>query len=593
MCGIFGAWVPNRRWKQADVQRAIDSLSHRGPDGAGYYCDDGVLLGNTRLAIQDITHGDQPMYSEDRQIVVVQNGEIYNFVELRAELKQRGVMFKTRCDTEVILRLYEAGGVDALTRCHGMFAIALFDCREQKLHLIRDRLGVKPLFAQVIDDGIIFASEIKTLRTLVATKARINQTALSHYLSFNYVPPPLTLFEGIEHVPPGSRWTRSMQGLEQVQWYSLESLKPQIQPAQEWDHTFLETLRTATERRLRSDAPVGAFLSGGLDSSSVVAQMAALTERPVQAFVIGFDDPRYDETAYARAAASRFGAQLMAQTMQPDLLDAWRDAIYYCDQPHGDISFLPTWQVSRFAGESVKVVLTGDGGDELFGGYSKYQKFFEQSQTVWKTNDAFLQAYWPSMTLFSDAEKRRLFAPTLRAVVDDMPSQQVIASLLARFPNQDRINQALLIDTLLLLPGNNLVKPDRMGMAASIEARSPYLDTSMLELAFQTPGTDKIRQGITKFGMKRALAPALGDALTYRAKQMFTVPVGEWFRTSRYAFGQYWLGRVSEMPFFERDFVRRIWTEHQTKSQDRTREIRALIALALWVDVFEVELETS
>lgn len=589
MCGIFGGYrFDSKRWTR--IERAISSLRHRGPDDSGFFESDRVLLGNTRLAIQDIRLGHQPFESDNKQVVVVQNGEIYNHIELRRELERSGVKFKTDCDTEVILRLYEKEGLEFVSRLNGMFAIAIYDARDERLHLIRDRLGVKPLFLAEYAGNYGFASEIKTIFGLLDMPARLNSQALSDYLSFNYVPPPETMFLGVHHVPPGFIVTLGSDGMSSKCWWSLASEPADIVGSDEcWGDELLDILMDATRIRLRSDAPIGAFLSGGLDSSTVVALASRITEERLPTFSIGFHDSLFDETPYASLAASRFNADLTTSYVDQDMLDRWPRATYFCDQPHGDVSFLPTWRVSELAAGQVKVVLTGDGGDELFAGYSKYLDFYSKfSHSEGGSPKDFASMYWPYLTLFDDQEKRRLIHPDLVAKQSCRESIDLVRDIEKRYSKLDPINKALLVDTFLLLPGNNLVKPDRMGMAASLEARSPFLDYRIVELAFRLHGSLKLSSTETKLSLKRVVSPLIGDDLAYRKKQMFTVPVGQWFKTDRKDYCSKHLRSLAERGMVHRESVSRIFDQHISGEVNRTRELRALVALDHWCDQFNV-----
>ena len=584
MCGIFGGFGSGVQW--SSVENYGELLAHRGPDDAGFFSDDLACLGNTRLAIQDLDNGHQPFVSDCGQVVVVQNGEIYNHNDLRRQLEELGEIFATTCDTEVILRGYLRQGLAFTNKLNGMFAIAIFDRRTSSLHLIRDRLGVKPLFFTEFEGRYAFGSEIKVVLAISGRKPELDERSLSDYLSFNYVPPPRTMFRHIEHVKPGHIITLSERGLEEIVWWNLSDIGIEYRCySHHWEEEFNALLLDATRIRLAADVEVGAFLSGGLDSSSVVGAATEFSVNPLKVFSIGFDDEQFNELPYAQLAARQFSAEIHSRVTTPDLLDKWRSALYYCDQPHGDISFLPTWQVAELASSYVKVVLTGDGGDELFGGYEKYLRLGMDPVLNNLEDHEFIKHYWHDLTLFSDTEKESL---TALAETREAANESVghIERVVSETRHQDKINQMLLMDTRILLPGNNLVKPDRMGMAASLEARSPYLDYRMVEFAFRTAGTMKLAGGLTKSCLKKALAKKLGPELTYRKKQMFTVPVGEWFKTTRREFCQDQLNLLKSTGWFDPKFIDEIFIQHVSGRRNRTRELRALVALQLWRDVF-------
>jgi asparagine synthase (glutamine-hydrolysing) len=586
MCGIFG--YSNRTGKSLGTStlRAMgQAIEHRGPDDHGVFAGDGVALGNQRLSIIDVAGGHQPFVSDDGKVVVVQNGEIFNYIELAKEVALAGNPCRSGSDTEVLLRLYELHGIDFIDRLNGMFAIAIHDGRIDTLHLVRDRIGVKPLY--IYDDGdmVIFASEIKAMLPAMARRPGMDKEAVHHYLTFNYVPPPLTIYEGVRHLMPGHRVEITARGAEYFRYWDLADVEPVHGRSEaDWIEEFKYILDDAVRLRMRSDVPFGAFLSGGVDSSTIVGMMARHQSEPVKTFCIGFDDPRFDESQFAQAAADRFGTSHVMQRVDPDMLAFWPQATYYCDQPHGDVSFLPTYRVSQLAVEHVKVVLTGDGGDELFAGYDKHRDFFADASLP-DDDEAFFRRYFDSISLFDHAAKGNLYNPAAQARLNGIDSYGMAAGWFAKVPHQDRVNQALFLDMQLLLSGNNLVKPDRMGMAVSLEARTPFLDYRMMEFAFRMPGDLKLKDGVTKYLYKKAVAPLIGEDLAYRKKQMFTVPVGEWFKTRLKEYCRHHLDSVSQRTgMFESAQVEKLWSEHMTGAANNTREIRALIALDHWVE---------
>lgn len=581
MCGIYGYFDRQQRpMNPVMLQSMAEAIQHRGPDGHGNWHCQGKALGNQRLAILDPEGGQQPFFSHDQKIVVVQNGEIFNFVELAAQLKTMGVTCQTQCDTEVILRLYETYGMDFVPMLNGMFAIAIYDSRKDAMFLIRDRVGEKPLY--IHDDGkrLLFGSEIKSLLRGGAPN-QTNYEALDAFLTYNFVPPPRTMFQGIEHVMPG-HWIRvSRTGTEIHQWWNLAAIEAEDRPEPEWIEMFNETLADAVRLRLRADVPFGAFLSGGVDSSSVVGHMANQLANPVKTFCIGFHEARFDESAHAAEAAQRFHTEHVMERVDANLLDNWPRAIWHCDQPHGDISFLPTLRVSELAVRHVKMVLTGDGADELFAGYDKYQQFFADPTAFRCGESEFRQRYHENLSMFDDVGRQRVcgsWKPQAQVARD------TLHNVLDAVPHMDRVNQALYVDMMLLLPGNNLVKPDRMSMAVGLETRAPFLDHRMMELAFRIPGHLKLRNGETKYIYKKAVAPLIGKQLAYRSKQMFTVPVGEWLKNGLSGYSQDMLTspRVRARDLFVGSEVSSMLERHQSGQQNFTRELRALIAVELW-----------
>lgn len=591
MCGIFGYFS----FESGDVcehllGRMAKSIRHRGPDAAGNYTDTRAALGNTRLSILDLQdRSNQPQFSGDGNVVVVQNGEIYNFIELREELEALGAIFKTTGDTEVLVHAYVLFGPNFVTKLNGMFAIAIYDRQAETVWLYRDRLGVKPLYisGNLGTKRLWFASEIKALLE-AGIEARPNYDALAQFMALNYVPQPATAFEGIVHLPPASMAKVSEKGIEISQYWSLDDVEPDVDMTQEDARAeFLALLHDATQIRMRSDADFGAFLSGGLDSSSVVGMMSRIQGGPVRTFSIGFDDQRFDETKYAQMASNLFGTLHKSETMDPQMTSMWPKFIWHADQPHGDVSFIPMGQVSQLAAQDVKMVLTGDGGDELFAGYDKYRAFFGSGRTHNLAPD-WASDFVRQSGLLLDDEPDLLLRGVLRDGFFDADPYRALRNPIERAGQQDPINRVLLAETKTLLPGNNLVKPDRMAMAHSLEVRSPFLDYRMAEFAFRVPGDYKLREGVTKAFIKDAVEPMLGAELTRRKKQMFTVPVGEWFREKLEGFSRALLfdGRFASRGIIDAEIVKNMVEQHVDGTANYTRQIRAMISLEIWFRIF-------
>jgi asparagine synthase (glutamine-hydrolysing) len=589
MCGIFGYFDSNKNLLEPTLLQAMgDAIVHRGPDGFGCYHDqdNAVAVGNQRLAILDVEHGQQPFISDDEQVIVVQNGEIFNHVELAQNLAKDGYPCQTHCDTEVILRIYKRDGIEGVSSLNGMFAIAIYDKRIDALYLVRDRVGEKPFYYSNENGCVLFASEIKSILKC-SGRPELNPQALNQFMAFNFVPPPLTMFKGIQHVMPGHWLKITRQGVEQTCWWDLSKVKREEHSQSEWIESFNEILDDAVRIRLRSDVPFGAFLSGGVDSSSVVGLMSHHLKEPVNTFCIGFDDPKYDESPFAQDAADRFHTHHVMQKVESNLIDLWPMATYHCDQPHGDVSFLPTYKVASLAAKQVKMVLTGDGADELFAGYDKYLHFFTSEMEQF-TEKEFQKSYMDNISLFTTEGRQQLFATDFAEQIDNLEVFDVLQPLYDKASDMDRINQALYIDMMLLLPGNNLVKPDRMGMAVSLENRAPFLDYRMVELAFAMPGELKLHEGVTKYIYKKAVTPLIGEELAYRKKQMFTVPVGEWFKTDLADMCNDLLlsNQTRERCVFNYDYVLELLEKHCAGEENNTREIRALMAIEIWFRKF-------
>ncbi len=590
MCGIFGYFdQQGRSLTSAQLQTMGDVINYRGPDGQGVFSEPGLALGNQRLAILDVEHGQQPFVSDDKQIVVVQNGEIFNHVELADELKGSRFECQTHCDTEVLLRLYQQHGIDFVSKLNGMFAIAIWDNNQKALYLIRDRVGEKPLHYHYVDERLTFGSEIKSILAAGIDK-KLDHNALDSFLSFNYVVPPSTLFSGVKHVMPGTYIKATAQGIEEVRWWDLASIELQQKTETQWINEFNDILDDAVRIRLRADVPFGAFLSGGVDSSSVVGLMSKHMSQPVKTFTIGFHDEKFDESPFAALAATRFGTEHVVEKVEANLLDLWPKATYHCDQPHGDVSFLPMYRVAELASRKVKMVLTGDGADELFAGYDKYKSFFADDYAQSMSESEFRTRYLDNISLFKPDAKSALYSENLKQHVAKDNAASYVAPLFVKSQHMDRLNQALYIDTMLLLPGNNLVKPDRMGMAVSIENRAPFLDYRMVELAFSMPGELKLQQGETKYIYKKAVADLIGTDLTYRKKQMFTVPISEWLKhdMKEMVLDLLLSEKTLARELFNKEYVSTLYADHCNGSANNTREIRALMALEIWFREFKV-----
>lgn len=583
MCGIYGYASLHDQASTVSREAMGDSLRHRGPDESGFLDAGFALVGNQRLAVIDVEHGKQPFVSECGNVAVVQNGEIYNYRELGSEVVARGADLRTGSDTEVLLHLYLQYGADFVQKLNGMFAIAIIDKRSRSLFLFRDRVGVKPLFVAEHEGQLLFASEIKALLA-AGLPAKIDQTALDLYLSFNFVPPPYTAVYGVTHLEPGSMLEVRAGSVEKKRWWNLADYG--VETGQTIDSAasnVLDLLQDAVALRMRCDVPYGAFLSGGIDSSTVVGLMSRLRQDPIATYSIGFDDERFDESPFAQEASSRFGTRNNLRKLQPDCFESWPEAIYYCDQPHGDVSFVPTLKLSELAAPEVKVVLTGDGGDELFAGYDKYLRLFESRSAGGKTQ-SFEEDLLSSLTLFGRELKENLLGRQATGVSEAM-ALDYIASLTSQVPEFDEINKALFVDCRMLLPGNNLVKPDRMAMSRSLEARTPFLDYRMVQLAFSMPGDFKLRNAETKHVLKKAVSGLIGENLTYRRKQMFTVPVGEWFKSHLQQYMRDVLGcdGLAGRGLFRPEAIGKMMDEHTEGSANRTRELRALMALEIWI----------
>ena len=591
MCAIFGTFSFDE--SKISINTLIDManiLDHRGPDASGFHTDGFSAIGNCRLSIIDLSESsNQPIYSDDNNISVVQNGEIYNYIELKQELIFLGHSFKTEGDTEVILKSYEEWGPNFVKKLNGMFSIAIFDEKKKRLFLYRDRLGVKPLYIHGDKDTgrLWFASEIKALLK-AGIKPEPNIFSIAQFLALNYIPSPHTAFNGISHLEPGHILEVSEDSMKLSKYWDLSEIEVNKKMSYEDAKVnILDMLDDATRIRMRSDAPYGAFLSGGLDSSSVVGFMDKHKSESIRTFSMGFSDSRFDETKYAEMASHRFNTIHTKEIMEYNAASMWPKFIWHTDQPHGDISFIPTYMVSSLAANETKMVLTGDGGDELFAGYTKYIDFFN-NKSINREEINWEKRYAVDSGLLLKESASIFLAGELKDAFIDSDPYKAVTSKIEEVPHQDSINKILYAETSVLLPGNNLVKPDRMAMANSLEVRSPYLDYRLAELAFSIPGDFKLKDGITKSILKDALEPMLGTELTHRKKQMFTVPVGEWFKTNLKNYCEEILfdGKLGARGIINEEELKKAFKDHCEGQKNYTREIRAFISLEIWFRVF-------
>jgi len=556
----------------------IDAIRHRGPDGDGFHLADGVGLGMCRLSIIDLAGGNQPLCDESGEVLVIQNGEIYNYLELRQDLIAAGHHLGTVSDTEVIAHLYEEDPLEFPKRLNGMFAIAVFDRRRRRLTLVRDRLGKKPLFVYRDNEKVVFASEIKALLAGGLVRPHVNTTGVHDFLSFNFVPLPETMFQEVRHVPPGFMLLVEDQVVSERRYWKLQIDRPEA-----WDDArqaaFSDLLQDSVALRLRSDVPVGIFLSGGVDSSSIAWATSHANRKPVRAFSIGFAGAEYDETGTAGLLSEALGIPLDVVEAAEELLRDLSAVMWHCDQPHGDASFLPMLRLAQKAREHVKVVLTGEGADELLGGYTWHADGPYSSTRPWSS----VRERFEANAVFRHEEKVRLYAGELTGLAS-RDSAALIRQVLDETAAADPVNQTMLVDVAVLLPGNNLVKADRMGMAHGVELRSPFLDYRFVEFAFTIGGAVKIRDGFGKWPLRKAMEERIPKATAWRAKQMFAVPMREWLRDQ----GRPLLETVINAPaapldrWFDRRELRRIVDEHVSGAADHTRKLRAIVALDLW-----------
>jgi len=632
MCGIAGVLLPQATLPRAALEARLwamtQSVRHRGPDDQDIWTDGLAGLVQARLAVIDLSPAsNQPIASQDGSVWLTFNGEIYNFAEIRVDLEKLGYVFRSRGDAEVIANGWHAWGPRIFDRMRGMFALALWDRRSRRLILARDRLGKKPLYYAPTSGGLLFGSEIKALLTWPGLARTANLTAIDHYLSLQYVPAPETAFTGIFRVPaahylvvspdPEGRW----RDMELVRYWRLPepSTVRAGRPTEELERELVAHLEEAVRLRLISDVPLGAFLSGGIDSASVVAMMARVGGGRVKTFTIGFGDPRFDETRYARMVADRYGTEHEEFIVEPDAVAILPRLVWHYGEPFADPSAIPTYYVSEMARRKVTVALNGDGGDEAFLGYSRYQAMRHLAQLdrlpEWsRLALARLLAYAPA------GLQRELKLPRIRDVLEASAgrAEQRYAGTIVFFADRDKeagygeamraqlghsaldllapyfaaagglVAGANWADLHTYLPDDLMVKVDVASMAHGLETRSPLLDHVLLEWAAGIPVDVKMAGGRTKALFKRAMEPYLPREVIYRKKMGFGMPIDEWLRAELkpLAYDTLLSKRARERGLMRPDYVRRLLDEHCSGRRDHHTRLWALLMLELWFEMW-------
>src|SRR3989441_415383 len=615
MCGIAGIMSFNGRPVSSEEMGAMcTAMVHRGPDNEGFYIGPGVGLGRRRLSCIDLQTGPQPVHNEDGTIWVVFNGEIYNFRELRTQLQGLGHSFNTATDTEAIVHLYEEYGQRCVEHLRGMFAFALWDDRLKLLLLARDRLGIKPLYYAEVGGRLLFASELKAILQVPEVERSVKWRAVSHLFTGLTTPPAESIIEGVCKLEPGHLLIASPGKDPQTERYWEVRFEPDYSRSEEdYAEELRERLEESVALHLVSDVPLGAFLSGGLDSSSVVATMARLTSSPVKTFSIGFTDEDYNELHYARLVAQRFGTDHHELILEPNVVDILEDLAWYLDEPFGDPSAIPTFMVSKLAADHVTVVLSGDGGDELFAGYDKYlvegrERRFRFVPTRIRRLFGLLSRLMPegmrgrnllrhfslpeaercldAVTLFRLEDKQKLFRKeAFERLSHDDPFRPEAEELTHGAGHWLTKLQSL--DLKRYLPLDILTKVDRMSMAHSIETRVPLLDHKLVEFAATIPPELQLRSGTTKYIFKQAMRGILPDEIIDRPKHGFAVPLGRWFRGQLGDFVRDLL--LSETSrgrgIFNTAYIEQLVQRH-AKGRDRDLQLWTLISFELWCRTF-------
>lgn len=615
MCGIVGIFdtIGKREISHDVLSRMNESQHHRGPDEGGLHVEPGLGLGHRRLAIIDLSSGHQPLFNEDHSVVVVFNGEIYNFVELMPELQALGHTFRTHCDTEVIVHAWEEWGEKCAERFRGMFAFALWDRNKQTLFMARDRFGVKPLFYALLDDGqLIFGSELKALTAHAQLRRDMDVFAIEEYFAYGYIPEPRTIYKQAQKLLPGHTLTIKMGN-------------PLPQPAQYWDMPFqsigpisiedaqvelIERLREAVKIRLVSEVPLGAFLSGGVDSSAVVAMMAELSSEPVNTCSIAFNDPAFNESEFAAMVANRYHTNHHVETVDNDdygLIDTLA-ALY--DEPYADSSAIPTYRVCQLAKKRVTVALSGDGGDENLAGYRRYRwhlyeermrsilpdtlrqplfgflghiypkadwapKVFRAKSTFEALGRDAVAGYFHSVSVMGDALRLKLFSDSFKRELQGYRAVEVLRRHDANAPHDDPVSRVQYLDMKTYLVGDINTKVDRASMAHSLEVREPLMDHKLMEWVSGLPRSFKLKGREGKYVFKKALEPHLPHDVLYRPKMGFAVPLASWFRGPlKQRVRDAVLGQtLAGTGIFNMGFLREMVDQHQSGLRDYSASI--------------------
>ncbi|MEQ9265695.1 MAG: asparagine synthase (glutamine-hydrolyzing) [Balneolaceae bacterium] len=584
MCGIFG--IIEKTGKEIDsteMQIMHKAQFHRGPDHFGYLKNENIFLGNNRLSIIDLSNGNQPFYSADGNIAVLQNGEIFNYLELKEELVRDGVEFRTNSDTEVILKLYERFGMQMVNRLNGMFSIVILDKKKQQLFLIRDRFGLKPLFYHKGNEKFSFSSEIKSILEL-GVDTGLNIEAMFSFLRYNFVAGKESIFKNIFNVSPGHylKLDTVSGELNEVKWWDQEKELDRFSSLLTSKNAIeltRETIFDAIKIRMRSDVEYSAFLSGGIDSSIIVSQMNKITDEKFNTFTIGFEGSKFDESEFANSVASQLNVNHRCESFSTNILDYWDKVLYHTEQPHGDVSFIPLFLLSRFASEKDRVVLTGDGADEIFGGYEKYLEYDNSKD--------FKELYTTQSTLFSDNEILDLYQN------GSVLPEGSIAKIIESDPmfKSDIIkgsrNKAMYMDTVFLLPYNNLIKPDRMGMAHSIELRTPFMDYRVVSLALAINSSYKLKGEITKSILRETFKSGIPDKVYQRKKQKFIVPLDENRKNIELFYSSFKNSDLYKLGIYSDKFLKKLYLDHLNGKKNNYRKLRAIGAISNWYEIYK------
>jgi asparagine synthase (glutamine-hydrolysing) len=616
MCGIAG-YLHNGAEPihlEEKVRAMTDTMVHRGPDGSGVYANQQVGLGHRRLSIIDLSLGTQPMSNAAKTLWITFNGEIYNYIELRKSLKHEGYKFRTHSDTEVLIALYEQYGPSMLSRINGMFAFAIWDVRQRKLFIARDRVGKKPLYYYQDRERFLFASELKALLCESQVPRSVSPSSMEMFFHFGFIPAPYTILQGIHKLLPGHYMEIQDGQVDTVKYWDIEYCPiPSDDNRAKWEERLYELLYQAVERRLISDVPLGAFLSGGLDSSGVVGLMADIQQTPVSTFTIGFEEAEFSETETARFVANYFNTNHHEFTVKPMAFETLPDIVWHFDEPFGDSSAIPTNAVSKIARDHVTVVLSGDGGDELFAGYTRYQR--KPSGQMGQRLPQWMKEYIVgplSHHLPLNAPGRNMLMslgrkdsgdfgegiyPYIKDLLysDDLNLQVMDSSLsfdlfpqLGPMKHLHPLSQRQYQDIKLYLPDDILVKVDRMSMAHSLETRAPLLDYTLVEFSTHLPPEWQIENGVGKSFLRSVLKRFLPKELFEKPKHGFTIPKKSWFKSELKDYARETLlgKQARERGYFNQQMVEKVLDIHIKGQRDYSKWIWCLLNFELWHQTF-------
>jgi asparagine synthase (glutamine-hydrolysing) len=621
MCGIAGKFNfdSNRPIDRERLAAMTAAIAHRGPDSDGFYVSGGVGLGFRRLSIIDLSTGDQPLANEERTIWVIFNGEIYNFADIRAELESCGHCFRTHTDTEVIVHAYEQWGDRCVDRFRGMFGFALWDEPRRRLLLVRDRLGIKPVYYSVTKSGVTFGSEIKSIIEDPDVPRGWSPEALDAYLALQYVPCPRTMYQAMWKLPPGHLLVAENNRVTVRRYWDLTFTGDGDTSREEEYLEQLDALVNESVRlRLLADVPLGAFLSGGIDSSVVVASMVEQSSSKVLTTSVGFDEGAFNELEYARTVARHLGTESYDKIVKPDIVDLLPTLAWHLDEPFADSSVVPTYYVSRAARERVTVALSGDGGDELWAGYARHRvEQWEVTARRWlgptagrfagrlaqrmplamkgtrslrhlALSPADACARKHAYGLFDGNTRDSLYSRDFALGVQDADPFVGFRIAYESCPSSDPLDRALYVDVKTYLVDDILTKVDKMSMAVSLEARVPLLDHKLLEFAATVPASLKLKNGQSKYLLRRLLEKRVPKSIVDRPKQGFEAPIGAWLRgpLAPMVDGLLLDGRLRDRGVFEHSAVSRLWNAHRAGTQDHRHRLWSLVMLELWFRTF-------